>query len=66
MGPRGTGEDVLVEAYLIQEFVAAKGSEGGEPLDPKARYGVVCSAQSSGGWSMNDSARVEGTPPAEG
>jgi hypothetical protein len=50
-------------AAFIQEFVAAGGSEGGEPLDRVASYGVVCSGQFSGGWSVNDVASVEGTPP---
>jgi len=48
---------------FAQEFVAAEKGEGGEPLDPVASYGVVCSAQFSGGWSVNDVAPVEGSLP---
>ena len=51
------------ERTFTQEFVAAKGNGGGEPLDRVARYGVLCSGQFSGGWSMIDGAPVEGTPP---
>ncbi len=42
-----------------------RGRRGGEPVGPALGYGVGCSAQFSGGWSMNDGAPVEGTPPAE-
>jgi hypothetical protein len=51
------------ERTFTQEFVAA--GEGGSagPLDPVAGYGVICSGQFSGGWSMNDGAPVEGTAP---
>jgi len=49
---------------FTQEFVTAEGgSEGKEPLDPGASYGVACSAQFSDGWQVNDGASVEGTPP---
>ena len=46
---------------FTQEFFAAEG--GGGSLEPEASYGVVCSAQFSGGWSVSDSTPVEGTPP---
>lgn len=46
---------------FTQEFVAAE--RGGGALEPEASYGVVCSAQFSGGWSVSDSTPVEGTPP---
>ncbi|MDF2701353.1 MAG: hypothetical protein K0S10_297 [Rubrobacteraceae bacterium] len=46
---------------FTQEFVAAEGDGGS--LEPEASYGVVCSAQFSGGWSVSDSTPVEGTPP---
>ena len=54
------------ERIFAQEFVAAEGSEGGEPLDRRASYAVRCSARFSGGWQVSDSARVEGTPPGWG
>ena len=46
---------------FTQEFVAAE--RGGGALEPEASYGVVCSAQFSGGWSVSDSTPVECTPP---
>lgn len=46
---------------FTQEFVAAEGDGGS--LEPEASYGVVCSAQFSGGWSVSDSTPVEGKPP---
>jgi hypothetical protein len=51
------------ERIFAQEFVAAEGSEGGEPLDRGASHAVRCSARFSGGWQVSDGARVEGTPP---
>jgi hypothetical protein len=51
------------EHIFAQEFVAAEGGEGGEPLDRGASYAVRCSARFSGGWQVSDGARVEGTPP---
>jgi len=48
---------------FTQEFVAAEGGEGGEPLDPGVGYAVTCSAQFSDGWQVSADARVEGTLP---
>jgi len=48
---------------FTQEFIAAEGGERGEALDREASYGVVCSGQFSGGWSVSDVAPVGGTPP---
>jgi len=45
-----------------QDFVEAEGRKIEDPIDPTSRYTAVCSAQFSGGWSVNDSAAVEGTP----
>ena len=45
---------------FTQEFAPAS---GGESPDPRARYGVLCSGQFSGGWQMADTAFVEGRPP---
>jgi hypothetical protein len=61
---RSVGTEVNWSAQsFTQEFVAARESEGGEPLDPKASYSVACSAQFSDGWQTSDGAHVEGTPP---
>jgi len=46
-----------------QDFVRAQGRKIENPIDPAASYGVWCSAQFSGGWSVNDTAAVEGAPP---
>jgi hypothetical protein len=53
------------ERTFAQEFGAAGEGGGGEPLDPAEAYGAFCSAQLSVGWSVNDAASVEGTPPVE-
>lgn len=47
---------------FAQEFVPVEGGGVEESLDPQADYGVVCSGQFSGGWSVTDSAPVEGVP----
>jgi hypothetical protein len=60
----GTRMDWSARTFT-QEFVAAGEGTSAEPLDPVAGYGVICSGQFSGGWSMNDDAPVEGTAPAE-
>ena len=46
-----------------QEFVQAEGREIDDPIDPTARYGVVCWAQYSDGLGTGTEAPVEGTPP---
>jgi hypothetical protein len=46
-----------------QDFVKAEGRKIEDPIDPTSRYTMVCSGQFSGGWSVSDSATVEGTPP---
>jgi len=61
---RSVGSQMNWEAQTFtQEFVATREGESSEPLDPQAKYGVVCSGQFSDGWSVNDGAPVEGTPP---
>jgi hypothetical protein len=51
------------ERTFTQEFVEAKGREIEDPVDPKKRYWVLCSGNFTGGWGMQPSAAVKGTPP---
>lgn len=51
---------------FTQNFVRARGRKIEDPIEQTSSYAVVCWAQFTGGWQMNDSARVEGTPPAGG
>jgi hypothetical protein len=48
---------------FAQKFVEAEGRKIEDPIDPTNSYAVVCSGQFSAGWSVNDTAAVEGTPP---
>jgi len=51
------------ERTFTQVFVGAKGREIEDPADPKKRYWVLCSGNFTGGWGMQPSAAVDGTPP---
>jgi len=55
-------EQSFSDRTFSQEFVRAKGGVK-DRIDPEGDYKAVCSAQFSEGWSMNDSAAVEGAPP---
>ena len=63
VGSLGGDADGLVGSHLHPGVRRGRGDGGS--LEPEASYGVVCSAQFSGGWSVSDSTPVEGTPPAE-
>jgi len=52
------------ERTFTQEFVEAKGREIEDPVDPQKRYWVLCSGNFTGGWGMQPSAAVKGTPPS--
>ena len=54
------------ERTFTQNFIEAKDRKIEDPIEQTSSYAVLCSAQFTGGWQINDSARVEGTPPAEG
>ena len=58
----GTSMDWSGQTFT-QDFVKAQGRKIEDPIDPTSRYTAVCSAQFSGGWSMNNGAAVEGAPP---
>lgn len=61
---RSVGTDMdFQERTFSQEFVEAGGRKIQDRIEPANRYWVLCSGQFSGGWSMNDSAPVKGTPP---
>jgi hypothetical protein len=49
---------------FTQEFVAARGSEDWEPLDPLASYDVECWGSFAGEVMTSASAHVEGKKPA--
>ena len=57
----GTSMDWSGQTFT-QDFVKAQGRKIEDPIDPTSRYTAVCSAQFSGGWSMNNGAAVEGAP----
>jgi hypothetical protein len=59
----GTQMDWMGHTFT-QEFVSARESEGGESLDPEARYSVTCTGAFAGNFQSEEKARVEGTPPA--
>ena len=61
VGSLGGDADGLVGSHLHPGVRRGRGRRGS--LEPEAGYGVVCSAQFSGGWSVSDSTPVEGTPP---
>jgi hypothetical protein len=50
------------EHTFAQVFVEAEGGKVEEPIDPSTQYSVTCLGAFSGGWSTNDSVRVEGEP----
>jgi hypothetical protein len=59
----GTQMNWLRQTFT-QEFVAARGTEGSEPLDPLAEYGVRCWGSFAGNVLTSASAPVEGKPNA--
>jgi len=61
----GTSMDWSGQTFT-QDFVKARGRKIEDPIDPTSRYTAVCSAQFSGGWSMNNGAAVEGAPRLRG
>jgi len=52
------------ERTFTQFFVGAKGREIEDPVDPRKRYWVLCSGNFTGGWGMQPSSAVDGTPPS--
>ena len=50
------------ERTFTQVFVEAEGATAEEPIDPSARYSVICLGTFPDGWSTNDGALVGGKP----
>ena len=57
----GTQMDWFRQTFT-QEFVAARGSESSEPLDPLAKYSVRCWGSFAGNVMTTASAQVDGKP----